>query len=129
MTVSRPFTGTLPASDVRRRHLIGPRWRVWLLLALVAAGKAPQRPFPIPPIPPAARPAVQPAPVPDPDAAPPAQANNGGLRVVPRLLHVPTYQNEFDSSAGYMAGSRLQEDQSDHKLTPSPGVSLQIPLR
>jgi 8-oxo-dGTP pyrophosphatase MutT (NUDIX family) len=52
-----------------------------------------------------------------------------GLRIKPRLLRVPTYQNQFDPSAGYVGGSRLQENPADRRLTPSPGFIVEIPLR
>lgn len=99
-----------------------------LAVLLMAAAPAPSRPLPIPPIPPPQRDEA-PAPVPDPDAAPPPQPEATGPTVVPRFLHVPTYQNQFDPSAGYVTGSRVQEDQTDRRLAPSPGVRLEIPLR
>lgn len=99
-----------------------------LMLLVMAAAPDPPRPLPIPPIPPAA-PAAEPAPIPDRDAAAPPAQQDAGPKIVPRLVRVPTYHSDFDPSLGYVSGSHVTEDQSDRKLTPSPGFSLQIPFR
>lgn len=106
-------------------------WHHLLVLPLIAAAApAPSPPLPVPPIPPSQSSADGPAPVPNRDALPPRPSSDPtGPTLRPTLLQVPTYQNTFDPSKGYVSGSRLQEDQTDRKLTPSPGVSLAIPLR
>lgn len=121
--------------DCRRRAARAgraPTWRCWVLPLLtpflLAAASPPSRQLPIPPIPPSL-PDEAPAPVPDRDLSPPPQAQKTGPKIVPRILQVPTYQNQFDASTGYVTGSRVQEDQTDRRLVPSPGFRLEIPLR
>jgi hypothetical protein len=101
-----------------------------LALPLILAA-APTHPgsFPLPPIPPAQPPTDGPAPIPDRDATPPSAPALEGPRIMPRLVRVPTYQNDFDRSEGYINGSHLQLDPTDRRLTPSPGFSLQIPFK
>jgi hypothetical protein len=109
--------------------------KVWigamLILTYVATSVvAFARPLPLPP-PPAPRTAGVPAPVPNRDAvAPPAPLAPTGPTIHPRLLQTPTYQNSFDPSTGYVAGSQMREDQEDlrHPLIPSPGFVVSIPL-
>jgi hypothetical protein len=106
------------------------RGRLLLLLPLLfAAAPAPAQKLPTPPIPPAHDPADGPAPIPDREAAPPSSPQATGVTIKPTLLRVPTYQNQFDPSQGYVDGSRIQEDQTDRRPIPSPGLSLAIPLR
>lgn len=99
-----------------------------LTLVLMAAAPPSMRALPIPPIPPPP-PSATPAPLPDRDVTAPPTPQTTGPKIVPRLLQVPTYQNEFDASAGYVTGSRAQEDQTGRRLSPSPGIRLEIPLR
>jgi hypothetical protein len=96
---------------------------------LLAAATAPTRPLPIPPIPPLHRSVDGPAPVPDPDATAPRLPQTADPTITPRLLRLPTYQNTFDPSQGYLNGSRVEEDPTDRRLVPSPGVALTIPIK
>jgi len=101
-----------------------------LALPLVlTAAPVPRGPLPLPPIPPAHPPTDGPAPTPDRDTNSPSPPQSEGPKIVPRLVRVPTYQNDFDRSEGYVGGSRLQEDPTDRRLTPSPGFNLQIPFK
>jgi hypothetical protein len=88
------------------------------------------RPLPLPP-PPAPRAAGAPAPIPNRDTVSPAPPKPTGPTVQPQLLRTPTYQNSFDPSMGYVAGSQIEEDQEDirHPLVPSPGLVVSIPFR
>lgn len=104
-------------------------WHHLLVLSTVlAAAPVPNPPLPVPPTPPPRSSADEPAPVPNRDAVPPLPPDRSGPTLRPTLLRLPTYQNQFDPSQGYISGSRLEEDQSDRKFTPSPGFSLEIPL-
>jgi hypothetical protein len=129
------FVRLAAVRDFRQRtqragRALGRRRRILPLLALLflAAASPRSRPLPIPPIPPSP-PNDAPAPVPDRDASAPQEAQTTGPKIVPRLLQVPSYQNQFDASAGYVTGSRVQEDQTDRRFAPSPGFRLVIPLR
>jgi hypothetical protein len=103
-------------------------WAMLILPLSLAAAPAHQGALPIPPIPPDQLPTDGPAPTPDRDAAPPSTPPSEGTRIVPRLVRVPTYANDFDRSEGYINGSRLQQD-SDRRIAPSPGFDLQIPIK
>jgi hypothetical protein len=96
---------------------------------ILAAAPMHRGALPIPPIPPDRSPTDGPAPIPDRDAAPPSTPPSEGTRIVPRLVRVPTYANEFDQSEGYINGSRLQQHPSDRRIAPSPGFNLQIPFK
>ncbi len=111
-----------------------------------AAPRAARAPAPVPnrdavavasarllPLPPPAAPRLAgvPAPLPNLDAvAPPATSEATGPTIRPQLLRTPTYQNSFDPSMGYVAGSQIREDQEDlrHPLIPSPGFVVSIPF-
>jgi hypothetical protein len=101
---------------------------VLLLPLLLAAAPAPQRPLPLPPIPPAFPPTDGPAPTPDLDAVLPSAPSSEGPRVSPQFVRVPTYPSSFDSDNGYVSGSRQQEDPSNRRLLPSPGFTLELPF-
>ncbi len=104
--------------------------RLVLALPLIlAAAPAYRELFPLPPVPPAEPATDGPAPVPDRDAVSPSAPSSEGPRLVPRLVRVPTYGNDFDRSEGYITGSHLREDPSDRRLAPSPGFNLQIPFK
>lgn len=83
-----------------------------------------------PPPPTAPRVAGEPAPVPDRDAVAPPASEPTGPTIHPRLLRTPTYQNAFDPSMGYVAGSQIREDQEDvrHPLILSPGFVVSFPI-
>jgi hypothetical protein len=105
--------------------------RLVLVLPLILAA-APKhvRPLPVPPIPPAHRPTDGPAPTPDRDAAAPSAPSSDGPKLTPRIVQVPTYQNTFDRSEGYITGSRATEDfAADRRLMPSPGFYFQVPFK
>ena len=89
----------------------------------------PERSLPSPPIPPAHAPTDGPAPIPDRDAAAPLVPSSDGPRLVAEFIEVPTYHGTFDRSQGYTEGSRLREDQSNRRLTLSPGLTLQLPFK
>ncbi len=104
--------------------------RLALALPLVLAAAPVHRgPLPLPPIPPAHPPTDGPAPTPNRDATPASAPPSEGPRIMPWLVRVPSYQNDFDRSEGFIGGSRLQEDPLDRRLTPSPGFNLQIPFK
>jgi hypothetical protein len=103
-----------------------------LVLALpliLAAQPASRDALPIPPIPPDQQQVDGPAPTPDRDAAPPSAPPSEGARIVPRVVRVPTYANDFDRSQGYLNGSRQQQEPSDRRVAPSPGFNLLIPFK
>ena len=99
------------------------------LTSVAAAAPPPHGSLPLPPIPPAHQPTDAPAPTPDRDAVAPATPPSDRPRLTPRFVQVPTWQRNFDPSQGYTSGSRLQEDPSDRRLMPSPGIELQVPFR
>jgi hypothetical protein len=99
------------------------------LLLILTAAPTHRVSLPLPPIPPAQPPSDGPAPIPDRDAMAPSAPPSESPRIVPRLVRVPTYQNDFDRSEGYIGGSRLQQDPADRRLTPSPGFNFQIPFK
>lgn len=127
--VTQRYSSSIDA-QLRAAHM-----KVWigtmLTLTYFTSGiVASARTVPLPP-PPAPRVAGAPAPVPNRDAvAPPAPLASTSPTIHPQLLRTPTYQNSFDASMGYAAGSQIREDQEDlrHPLIPSPGFVVSIPL-
>jgi hypothetical protein len=67
--------------------------------------------------------------VPDRDASAPAPPSSDDPSLTARFVRLPTYQDDFDQSQGYTTGSRRQEDASDRRLMPSPGIHLQVPFK
>jgi hypothetical protein len=89
----------------------------------------PRRSLPLPPIPPAHAPTDGAAPTPDRDASGPSAPSSDGPRLIAEFVQVPTYHGTFDRSQGYTNGSRLREDQSNRRLTLSPGLTLELPFK
>ena len=79
--------------------------------------------LPIPPIPPAG-PLTQDAPVPNPDARAPAEAESRDPRVTIRRYG----RDDFNTSRGFAPGSRMITQEDDRKLFQSPGLSVHVPL-
>lgn len=64
------------------------------------------------------------APVPDPDVRAVPSPSESGTRVSPGLFS----PRDFNSGQGYLSGSTNQGEQL-HKLQPTPGVNLKVPLQ
>jgi hypothetical protein len=67
-----------------------------------------------------------PAPVPDPDLQRPrADIQQPHTQVTPNLFDSPKTRND---GSGFLPGSAGQYN-PDHRLHPSPGISVQVPLQ
>lgn len=101
--------------------------RIACLLILVAgpavAQPLPGRTMPVPPIPPAAPPAADLAPRPNPDILPPV-AGPDGVRVRPEVFSAA----RPDTSMGFAPGSRYQSS-DERSLWQTPGLRMTVPLR
>ncbi len=98
-----------------------------VLTVLLAAASPPHRPLPLMPPPPL--PTDGQGPTPDRDASAPAAPSTDDPRLTAQFVQVSTYRDTFDQSLGCTTGSRRQEDSSDRRLMPSPGVRLLVPFK
>ena len=94
------------------------------LIALLLLGAGPP-PLPVPPIPPNAHSAHDPAPVPDDDVRAPAEIAENGVRLAPSLFR---REKTFVQGAGYMPGSSFKESERERISKPAPGFNLRMTL-
>ena len=97
-------------------HAAGPRQNA-------AAASFPA--LPLPPVPPANKPAYEAAPMPNSAAQAPEVAAPQGIEVVPRLYH----RRETQTGSGYTRGSEFRERDSESFGRVGPGINLRVPLK
>jgi hypothetical protein len=82
-------------------------------------------PLPVPPLPPAAWPRDEAAPMPDRNAEAPREVAQDRTELTPGLLHQKTYT----TGDGYLPGSAYKQGEQERPLKPIPGFNLRVPLQ
>lgn len=94
-------------------------------LASLAVVPMEEAALPIPPLPPAAAPADEAAPMPDRNAEAPREIKKDRVELTPGLFRPRTYTY----GEGYLPGSSYKENEQDRVLKPIPSFNLRVPLQ
>lgn len=122
-----------------RRRLAAQALGISLALALTVSADAaqkrmsptfevsPDEDLPVPPIPPAQKPAYAAAPVPDSGLntlADPGDSSSQGAKISPGFYH----PKDYNLGEGYLSGSTVQGEQ-ERRANPLPRLQLKMPLQ
>jgi hypothetical protein len=98
---------------------------VLFTLASLSTVPMDESPFPVPPLPPAAVPRDEAAPMPNRNVEAPWEHKQDHVELTPGLFTPKT----FTPGDGYLPGSSYKQGEQEHPLKPIPTFNLRVPLQ